>query len=92
MGRLGENHFSEVVDGYYVNDTEANTSDANTFAGLLLDTQDDSKLMTASLILPRSEYKRGNKVTVKTRAGDQLLEMGIPLMKQREWVRIAMPA
>ena len=48
--------------------------------------------MTASLILPRSEYKRGSKVTVKTRAGDQLLEMGIPLMRQREWVRVAMPA
>ena len=92
VGRLGESHLSEVVQGYYVDDTEANASDANTFAGLLLDKQDDSKLMTASLILPRSEYKRGNKVTVKTRTGDQLLEMGIPLMRQRDWVRLAMPA
>ena len=91
VGRSVQNNFSEVVDGYFVNDNEANNSDLNTFAGLLLDKQDDSKLMTASLILPRAEYKRGNKVTVKTRTGDQLLEMGIPLMKQREWVRVAMP-
>jgi hypothetical protein len=92
IGRLAENHFSEVVDDYYVNDEEANASDKNTFTGLLIDKQDDSKLMTASLILPRGEYKRGNKVNVKTRKGDQLLEMGIPLMKQREWVRVAMPS
>lgn len=91
IGRSGESHFAEVVEGYFVDDAEVNTSDANTFSGLLLDKQDDIKLMTASLILPRNEYKRGNKVTVKTRTGDQMLEMGIPLIKQRDWVRVAMP-
>ena len=92
IGRLDHSPFSEAVDGYFVNDVEANMDQMHTFAGLLLDKEDDDKLRTASLILPRSEYKRGNKVTVKTNTGDQMLEMGIPLMKQREWVRVAMPA
>ena len=45
----------------------------------------------ATLILPRSEYKRGSKVLVKMPGSDKVVEMGVPLIKQREWVRVAVP-
>ena len=92
IGRLDKNNFSEVIDGYFVDDGDANLGDANTFVGLLLDNQDSNELNRASLIVPRAEYKRGNKIVIKSRTGDQMFEMGIPLMKQREWVRVAMLA
>lgn len=92
ISRMNKNNFSEVIDGYFVDDGDINSSEANTFVGLLLDQHDDAKLFRPSLIVPRGEYKRGNKVTIKSLTGDQMLEMGIALIKQREWVRVAMPA
>jgi hypothetical protein len=92
IGRLDKNNFSEVIDGYFVDDGDSNLGYANTYVGLLLDNQDGNELNRASLIVPRGEYKRGNKIAIKSRTGDQMFEMGIPLMKQREWVRVAMLA
>jgi hypothetical protein len=92
IGRLDKNNSSEVLTGYFVDDGDTTASDANTFVGLLLDEHGDAKLNRPSLIVPRVEYKRGNKVTIKSSNGDQMFEMGIALMKQRDWVRVAMPA
>ena len=90
IGRLDKNNLSEAVEGYFVDDSEANVGEVNSYVGLLL--ENDSKVNKTSLILPRNEYKRGNKVSIKTGAGDQVLEMGIALIKQREWVRVDMSA
>lgn len=97
IGRLDKNNLAEALDGYFVDDStahagELSVGDTNTFVGLLLDQQDDTKLNRASLIVPRSEYKRGNKFVLKQQGGEKVLEMGIPLMKQREWVRVPLPA
>ena len=91
IGRQVEHRFSEAVDGYYVDDSEAHMNEINTFDALLLSEKDDAKSNFTTLILPRSEYKRGSKVTVKLQGKDNVLEMGVPMMKQREWVRVAMP-
>jgi hypothetical protein len=92
IGRLDKNNSSEVLTGYFVDDGDTTASDANTFVGLLLNELDDAKLHRPSLIVPRVEYKRGTIVAIKSRTGDQMFEMGIALMKQRDWVRVAMPA
>jgi hypothetical protein len=92
IGRLDESHFSEAVDGYYVDDSKAHMSEINTFDALMLSKDDDAKSNFTTLILPRSEYKRGNKITVKLQGKDNVLEMGVPMLKQREWVRVAVPA
>ena len=91
IARQVEHRFSEAVDGYYVDDSEAHMNEINTFDALLLSEKDDAKSNFTTLILPRSEYKRGSKVTVKLQGKDNVLEMGVPMMKQREWVRVAMP-
>ncbi len=91
VGRVDRNNFAEALSGYFVDDTEANFNQYNTFSGLFLDRQDDSKSNKASLILPRSEYKRGNKFRINIEGDEKVLEMGVPLMKQREWVRVALP-
>ena len=90
IGRLNKNSFSEALGGYCLDDSEANIGEVNSYVGLLL--ENDSKVNKTSLILPRNEYKRGCKVSIKTGAGDQVFEMGIALMKQREWVRVDMSA
>ena len=91
IGRLERHHFSEAVSGCYVDDSEAHVDEASTFDALMLSNQDDAKSHFATLILPRSEYKRGSKVTLKLQGNEKVLEMGVPMMKQREWVRVAMP-
>ena len=90
IGRIEGHHFSEAVSGYYVDDSEAHVNEINTFDALMLGNLDDAKSNAATLILPRSEYKRGSKVTVKLQGNEKVLEMGIPLIKQREWVRVVM--
>lgn len=91
VGRVDQNNFSEALSGYFVDETDANLSQFNTFAGLLLDSQDDSKSNKASLILPRCEYKRGSKFRINIEGDEKVVVMGAPLMKQREWVRVALP-
>jgi hypothetical protein len=92
IGRVDQSNFSEALTGYFVDDADANTSQLNTFSGLLLDGDSGGMSQRASLIVPRAEYKRGNKLRVSIDGDDMLLEMGLPLIKQREWVRVALPA
>jgi hypothetical protein len=88
VGRVDQNNFSEALTGYFVDEAEAAAGQLNTYSGVLLGSLDDSK-SRASLIMPRSEYKRGSKFKIAGK--DEVLEMGAPLMKQREWVRVAIP-
>jgi len=92
VGRVDSNNFSEALSGYFVNEADANSSQLNTFPGLFLDSQDDNKSNKASIILPRCEYKRGNKLRINIDGDEKVVEMGAALMKQREWVRVALPA
>jgi hypothetical protein len=91
VGHIDEQHFSEALNGYYVDESKAHVDEFSTFDALMLDHSDDAKSNTATLIMPRSEYKRGSKVMVKLPGSDKMLEMGVPLIKQREWVRVAVP-
>jgi hypothetical protein len=91
VARMDQNNFADALSGYFVDDADANASQINTFSGLLLGGQDDSKSHRASLIVPRNEYKRGNKFKITVDGTEKVLEMGMPLMKQREWVRVAIP-
>lgn len=95
LGRLDQNNFSEVLSGYFVDDTEAKPSQvkldqANAFSGLLFDSQGDNKSHKASLVMPRSEYKRGNKLVINVEGDEKVVEMGALLSKQQDWVRLAL--
>jgi hypothetical protein len=57
----------------------------------LLLKQDDNSLSKPSLIMPRSEYRRGNKFRINLEGKDRLIEMGSPIKKVREWVRLPIP-
>jgi hypothetical protein len=92
IGRMDQTNFSEALSGYFVDDAEANSSQLNTFSGLLLAGNKDGKNQRASLIVPSVEYKRGSKLRISIEGKDTLLEMGTALIKQREWVRVALPA
>ena len=90
LGRLDQNNFAEALSGYFVNDTEAKLSQVNTFSGLLFNSQDDNKSHKASLVMPRSEYKRGNKLVINIEGNEKVIEMGMLLSKQHDWVRLAL--
>lgn len=92
VGRVAEHHLSEAVSGYFVDDSETHADEMSTFDALMLGNQDDAKSHATTLIMPRSEYKRGSKFALKMQGNLQVLEMGIPMVKQREWVRVAMPS
>ena len=81
---------AEVVSGYFVNDGD-DSDQLNSFSGLYIESQGNSSLHRASLIVPRSEYKRGNKLRINRNGDNQVFEMGLPLMKQRDWVCVALP-
>jgi hypothetical protein len=89
VGRVDRNSFTEAISGYFVEDKDTDLSHLNTYLGVFLGKENDSKFNKASIILPRSEYKRGNKFKINIAGNDEVLEMGLPLMKQREWVRVA---
>lgn len=96
VGRvLSQDHYSEVassevVKGYFVDDGD-DSNQLNSFSGLYLESQGNNHSQFASLILPRSEYKRGSKLSINRNGDNQVFEMGMPLMKQRDWVRVALP-
>ena len=92
IGRVDEDCLTEHLSGYYVYDSEISFQSLHTFSGLLLKQEDDHKTNKASLILPRSEYKRGNKLMINMNGDDQVFEMGATLVKQRDWVCVALPA
>ena len=94
LGRLDQNNFSEVLSGYFVDDTEAKPNQAkldqvSTFSGLLFDSQEDN-LRKTSLVMPRSEYKRGSKLVINVEGDEKVVVMGALLRKQHDWVRLAL--
>lgn len=92
LGRLDQNNFAEALSGNFVNDTEDKLSQVNTFSGLLFDSQDDNKSHKASIVMPRSEYKRGNKLILNIEGDEKVVEMGALLSKKQDWVRAALNA
>jgi hypothetical protein len=86
IGRIEKRGLSQAVTGHFVAN-EAGDDAHHTYAGLLLDGEDDRKSNQLSLIVPRREYKRGSRVKIHLDGKDKIVEMGLPLMKQREWVR-----
>lgn len=89
--RIDRHNFFEAASGYYIDESETDLKSFNTFVGLFLDKTDDIKTNKSSLIVPRSEYKRGNKLSININGDEQIFEMGAALMKQRDWVRLALP-
>ena len=81
---------AEAVRGYFVDDGD-DSDQLYSFSGLYIESQGNSPSQRASLIVPRSEYKRGNKLRINMNGDDQVFEMGLPLMKQRDWVCVALP-
>ena len=96
IGRVqNQEHFfsdtsAEVVKGYFVDDGD-DSDQLNSFSGLYIESHGNSPSQHGSLIVPRSEYKRGNKLRINVNGDDQVFEMGLPLMKQRDWVCVALP-
>jgi hypothetical protein len=90
VGRMKKRSLTRVVSGYYVNDDDVSSEQDNSYAALLLNREDENEANGLSLIVPRSEYKRGNRVKIHLDGKDKIVEMGLPLMKQREWVRAAL--
>ena len=96
IGRVqDQEHFfadtsAEVVRGYFVDDGD-DSDQLNSFSGLYIESHGNSPSQHGSLIVPRSEYKRGNKLRINVNGDDQVFEMGLPLMKQRDWVCVALP-
>ena len=92
LEHLNQNNFSEVLSGYFVNDAEGKLSQGNAFSGLLFDHQNDKRTHKASLVIPRSEYKRGSKLVINLEGDEKVLEMGALLSKQHDWVRLVFNA
>ena len=81
---------TEVVKGYFVDDGD-DLDLLDSFSGVYIESQGSNSAQRASLIVPISEYKRGNKLKINRNGGNQVFEMGLPIMKQRDWVCVALP-
>ncbi len=89
VGRMNRRQLTQAVAGYYVGDEAADAKE-NSYTALLLNRGDVAETNSLSLIVPRSEYKRGNRVKIHLDGKEKVVEMGLPLMKQREWVRASL--
>jgi hypothetical protein len=92
VARLDQEKSTEVLSGYYVDDVEVDLGNLNYFSSLLLQHEDDKKPQKTSLILPRNQYKRGGKYQLNLEGEDKTLIAGALVMKQRDWVRVEIPA
>ena len=81
---------AEVVKGYFVDEGD-DSAELDSFSGLYMASHGNHPTRRAALIVPRSEYKRGNKLRIKVDGDDQVFEMGLPLIRQRDWVCVALP-
>lgn len=91
VARVDQNKHAEVSSGYFVDDDEVNFNQLNSFQALLLNASKNNPSQKTTLILPRNEYKRGCEYRIHIEDDDKLVTMGVPYMKQREWVRVEMP-
>lgn len=85
---------TEVCSGYFVQDESdnrpVNFSQLNVFFGIWVakgDTKNNKS--QASLIIPRSEYKRGSQYLIHIDGEDKLVQAGALERKQRDWVSVA---
>ncbi len=92
MARLDQAKNPSDLDGYLVDDQETNYSQLYSFSGLMLEGEGVGKFRKPTMILPRNEYKRGGRYLINMDGDDKIVMVGTPLMKQREWVRVALPA
>ncbi len=92
MARLDQTKNPSDLDGYLVDDKETNYSQLYSFSGLMLEGEGVGKFRKPTMILPRNEYKRGGRYLINMDGDDKIVMVGTPLMKQREWVRVALPA
>lgn len=90
VDRMKKKTLTKAVAGYYVNDDDASSDHQSTYPALLLNREETDEKNSLSLIVPRNEYKRGNRVKIHLEGKDKIVEMGLPLMKQREWVRASL--
>ena len=81
---------NEVVSGYFVDEGD-DSDQMDSFSGLYIESQGSNVSPRASLIVPRREYKRGLKLKIKRNGDTQVVEMGLPVSKQRDWVCVALP-
>lgn len=92
VARVDQEKSTEVLSGYYVDDVEVDIGKLNYFSSLLLKNKDTNESHKTSLILPRDQYKRGGKYQLSLEGEDKTLIAGGLLMKQRDWVRVDVPA
>ncbi len=84
----------EACSGYFVDDERdtgpVNFSQLNVFSGVWVVKENiQANKQYASLILPRSEYKRGSQYLVHVDGEDKLVQAGALERKQRDWVSVA---
>ncbi len=91
LGRMEKPSLADAIDSYFVDDSASKLIQRDTFSGLLLNYQAGSQSRKPSIIMPRSEYKRGNKIVINFEGEEEALEMGTLLSKQRDWVRMVLP-
>jgi hypothetical protein len=88
------NKETEACSGYFVDDSNddrpVNFSQLNVFSGIWVAKENtQANKLRASLIIPRSEYKRGNQYLIHVDGEDKLVQAGVLERKQRDWVSVS---
>lgn len=94
VARMNDNKDAEAESGYFVDDSNdhrpVNFGQLNTFSGVLvLQKNSQENVQKASLILPRTEYKRASQYLVHINGEDKIVQAGALERKQRDWVSVA---
>ncbi|MES2636147.1 MAG: hypothetical protein V4605_02395 [Pseudomonadota bacterium] len=73
--------------GYFVDDDQVSFSQLDAFSGMLI-TNANALKHKSSLVIPRNKYKRGSQYVIHVDGKDKLVQAGVLLQKQRDWVSI----
>jgi hypothetical protein len=79
---------SESLEGYFIDDAEASTTQLSTFSGLYIKAEGASAYH--SLIMPYSEFKHEKSYRIDMRDEEQVILPSRIISRQHDWVRITM--
>ena len=91
ISRVKKEGTSEVVSGYFVDEFEGSHEHSRTFEALFMKGDAENTSSKTTLIMPRSEYKRGCEYRISVDGEDKVLVAGRVLGKQRDWIRVEFP-
>ncbi len=88
ISRVDSEASIEAKSSFFVDEYEGNSGRYNTFDALFIKNNAEDAASKMTLVMPRSEYKRGSQYRVSIEGEDRVVQAVRVQSKQRDWVHV----